>query len=204
MRDRRALSVPERKRRRRYRLEEKQAILQAAAEVECDGVGGVTAQYGIGRSLIRNWRRQQAVSVLGATVRFTAVAVAPEKPTAAVGRSRSSWTAAYGCGSMQQSTRAALKPGSCGHLDDDWLAIGEPGVAGGRRDGHAAGLRRTGAAGAGDALKRDPHCGHLFVFRGKRGGLIKVLWHDGQGMYLFAKRLERGRFCMATDRRPRR
>jgi hypothetical protein len=30
---------------------------------------------------------------------------------------------------------------------------------------------------------RDPHCGHLFVFRGKRGGLIKVLWHDGQGLW---------------------
>ena len=29
---------------------------------------------------------------------------------------------------------------------------------------------------------------------GRRGGLIKVLWHDGQGMCLFAKRLERGRF----------
>ena len=42
-----------------------------------------------------------------------------------------------------------------------------------------------------ETLKRDPHCGHLFVFRGKRGGLIKVLWHDGQGMCLLAKRLER-------------
>jgi len=45
-----------------------------------------------------------------------------------------------------------------------------------------------------ETLKRDPHCGHLFVFRGKRGGLIKVLWHDGQGLCLLAKRLERGRF----------
>ena len=45
-----------------------------------------------------------------------------------------------------------------------------------------------------ETLKRDPHCGHLFVFRGKRGGLIKVLWHDGQGMCLFSKRLEKGRF----------
>src|SRR5260370_37114871 len=45
-----------------------------------------------------------------------------------------------------------------------------------------------------ETLKRDPHGGHLFVFRGRRGGLIKVLWHDGQGMCLFAKRLERGRF----------
>jgi transposase len=45
-----------------------------------------------------------------------------------------------------------------------------------------------------EQLKRDPHGGHLFVFRGRRGGLIKVLWHDGQGMCLYAKRLERGRF----------
>jgi transposase len=30
-----------------------------------------------------------------------------------------------------------------------------------------------------EILKRDPHNGHLFVFRGRRGGLIKVLWHDG-------------------------
>ena len=45
-----------------------------------------------------------------------------------------------------------------------------------------------------ERLERDPHGGHLFVFRGRRGDLIKCLWHDGQGMCLFAKRLERGRF----------
>jgi transposase len=45
-----------------------------------------------------------------------------------------------------------------------------------------------------ETLRRNPHNGHLFVFRGRRGSLIKVLWHDGQGMCLFAKRLERGRF----------
>ena len=45
-----------------------------------------------------------------------------------------------------------------------------------------------------EVLKRDPHSGHLFVFRGRRGDLIKVIWHDGQGACLFAKRLERGRF----------
>jgi transposase len=43
-------------------------------------------------------------------------------------------------------------------------------------------------------LDTDPFNGHLFVFRGRRGDLIKVLWWDGQGMCLFAKRLERGRF----------
>jgi transposase len=45
-----------------------------------------------------------------------------------------------------------------------------------------------------EKLKHDPHSGQLFVFRGRRGSLLKVLWHDGQGMCVFAKRLERGRF----------
>jgi transposase len=36
--------------------------------------------------------------------------------------------------------------------------------------------------------------GHVFVFRGRRGDLIKLLWWDGDGLCLFAKRLERGRF----------
>jgi transposase len=49
-----------------------------------------------------------------------------------------------------------------------------------------------------EVLKRNPHSGHLFVFRGRRGGLAKILWHDGQGMCLFAKRLERGRFIWPT------
>jgi len=45
-----------------------------------------------------------------------------------------------------------------------------------------------------EVLERDPHSGHLFAFRGRRGDLIKILWHDDQGMCLFVKRLERGRF----------
>ncbi|WP_348642617.1 IS66 family insertion sequence element accessory protein TnpB [Mesorhizobium sp. B2-5-9] len=45
-----------------------------------------------------------------------------------------------------------------------------------------------------ETLKRDPHSGHLFCFRRRQGGLIKVIWHDGQGACLFTKKLERGRF----------
>ena len=45
-----------------------------------------------------------------------------------------------------------------------------------------------------EALKCDPHAGDLYVFRGRSGSLIKILWHDGIGMSLYAKRLERGRF----------
>jgi len=51
-----------------------------------------------------------------------------------------------------------------------------------------------------ETLKRNPHNGHLFVFRGRRGALIKMIWHDGQGMCLFAKRLERGRFVWPSTR----
>ncbi len=47
-------------------------------------------------------------------------------------------------------------------------------------------------------LKRDPYSGHLFVFRGRRGDLIKIIWWAGeehsQGACLFSKRLEVGRF----------
>ena len=45
-----------------------------------------------------------------------------------------------------------------------------------------------------EALRRDPHAGDLYVFRGARGDLIKILWHDGLGMSLYAKRLEKDRF----------
>jgi transposase len=46
-----------------------------------------------------------------------------------------------------------------------------------------------------EVLRCDPLCGHLFCFRGRRGNLLKVIWHDGQGACLFTKRLERGAFC---------
>ena len=50
------------------------------------------------------------------------------------------------------------------------------------------------AAQAEAVLKQDPFGGHLFVFRGRRGDLVKVIWWDGQGACMFMKRLERGRF----------
>jgi transposase len=46
-----------------------------------------------------------------------------------------------------------------------------------------------------ETLRRNPHGGDLYVFRGKSGKLIKVLWHDGIGMSLYLKGLERGRFA---------
>ncbi len=50
----------------------------------------------------------------------------------------------------------------------------------------------TLAAQAEKVLGEDPYSGHLFVFRGRRGDLLKIIWWDNQGACLFSKRLERG------------
>ena len=49
-----------------------------------------------------------------------------------------------------------------------------------------------------ERFAQDPHSGHLFIFRGRRGDLVKIIWYDGQGSCLFMKRLERGRFTWPT------
>jgi transposase len=43
-------------------------------------------------------------------------------------------------------------------------------------------------------FQRNPFAGDVYVFRGKSGSLIKAIWHDGLGLSLYSKRLERGRF----------
>ena len=45
-----------------------------------------------------------------------------------------------------------------------------------------------------EGLGRDPHAGEIFCFRGRRGDLVKLLWHDSVGMSLYIKRLEAGKF----------
>ncbi len=48
-------------------------------------------------------------------------------------------------------------------------------------------------------LKQDPFSGQVFIFRGRRGDRVKVLWWDGQGLSLFYKRLEQGRFIWPSS-----
>ncbi len=66
-----------------------------------------------------------------------------------------------------------------------WLAVGHTDM---RRGMNTLALQVQ------EALGRDPHAGDLFAFRGRRGNLLKILWHDGVGMSLYAKRLEHGHF----------
>ena len=66
-------------------------------------------------------------------------------------------------------------------------------MVGERLDRHAQRVRWVGVARAGSS-PADPFSGQAFVFRGRQGRLVKILWWDGQGLCLFAKRLEKGRF----------
>ena len=50
------------------------------------------------------------------------------------------------------------------------------------------------------ALKDDPMCGHVFIFRGRSGSQVKLLWSTGDGLCLLTKRLERGRFAWPSAR----
>ena len=68
-----------------------------------------------------------------------------------------------------------------------WLAVGKTDL---RRGMNGLALQVQ------EALKRDPHphADDLFVFRGRSGDLIKIIWHDGLGVSLYTKRLEKGHF----------
>jgi transposase len=45
-----------------------------------------------------------------------------------------------------------------------------------------------------EGLAQNPFDGSLYAFRGRRGNLVKLLWHDGIGLCVLSKRLERGYF----------
>ncbi|ENL9264207.1 IS66 family insertion sequence element accessory protein TnpB [Salmonella enterica] len=51
-----------------------------------------------------------------------------------------------------------------------------------------------------NTLKDDPFSGHLFIFRGRRGDMVKLLWADADGLCMFVKRLERGHFVWSVTR----
>jgi transposase len=44
-------------------------------------------------------------------------------------------------------------------------------------------------------LSEDPMSGAIYAFRGRGAGLIKLIWHDGVGLCMLTKRLERGQFA---------
>jgi transposase len=85
-------------------------------------------------------------------------------------------------GPMLQQAVSALGPPAGVRV---WLACGRTDMRKGM-DGLAMLAQQV--------LNEDPFGGAVFAFRGRRGGIIKLLWYDGQGVCLYTKRLERGHF----------
>jgi transposase len=85
-------------------------------------------------------------------------------------------------GPMLQQAVSALGPPAGVRV---WLACGRTDMRNGM-DGLAMLAQQV--------LNEDPFGGAVFAFRGRRGGIIKLLWYDGQGVCLYTKRLERGHF----------
>ena len=48
-------------------------------------------------------------------------------------------------------------------------------------------------------LSEDPFGGAVYAFRGRRAGLIKLVWHDGAGLCMLTKRLEQGQFVWPSS-----
>ena len=189
------LTGPER--RRRWSEEQKRAIV-AASLAPGAVISEVARRADVGAGQIYRWRKELGAVANGfAPVMITAseVRVAPtEEPRTAVEPAIEVEFAGRVRVRIPGSVSAALATAVIkARRGDDpvpsgvrvWLAVGHTDM---RRGMNSLALQVQ------EKLGRDPHAGDLYVFWGKRGHLIKILWHDGIGMSLYAKRLERGRF----------
>ena len=128
----------------------------------------VADRHGIGTGLLYTWRKQM---LLTAMTGFAAVEITPEATAVLQVTDRTAPPAAV--------PAPLVAPG----LIEVELPAGVRLRIGSDVDGPA--LRRVLAA-----LSLDPYGGALFIFRGRRGDLVKALHWDGQGLCLYSKRLE--------------
>src|ERR1700729_179691 len=152
------------RRRRTWSADQKQRII-AESFAAGASVAEVARRYGLNSNMLFTWRRRErVVNDVAKTVNIVPVRVVEATPTATA-------TASASMGRMEIV-----------------LVGGERIIVGADVDATALAMIVQ------ETLKRDPHSGHLLVFRGRRGSLVKCLWSDGQGLCLFSKRLEGGRF----------
>jgi transposase len=198
------LTGPER--RRRWSVEEKLRIL-AQSVAPGSSVMLVCRMHGISSGQLYTWRRQFRTGELTGCAGDAGPTGWATGGTFATGRSGTNPSASQSADGRRDRGGAALGGEAadhrCGRRDG-----AAPGVVGTFVIGIPGNIRVYLACGVTDmrkafdglaarvqtVLQLDPHGGALFVFRGRRGDLLKVLWWDGQGLCLFAKRLERGRF----------
>lgn len=192
---------------RRYLPEFRAWVVKRCLDADAS-LAGVALANGLNANLVRKWvvahrnggpsPQPAAVSLLpveiqaepvaGANARL-AVAAAANAGADRAGDSRRAAEAARrgGWPETANGARSAGAPEMIGLPANTrvWIAAGHTDMRKGF-DGLAAQVQTTLAA--------DPYSGHVFVFRGKRGDIVKVLWYDEQGLILLVKRLERGRF----------
>ena len=172
---------------------------QMVAETQAPGasVSIVARRHDVNSNQLFRWRRQLLPKAVVESGAMVPVEIAPDgEPSAAAAGSRRRhrdriWLWCTGA----PARRGQLRDAAAG---DRTAAMN--GLPAGTRVWLAAGATdmRKGfdslAAQAQTVLGQDPFSGHVFCFRGRRGDLVKLLWWDGDGLCLFAKRLERGQF----------
>jgi transposase len=168
-------------RRRRRSTEERRLIVEEALEPGAS-VARVARKHGVNANEVFGWKRLYETGRLG-----TPASGMTLLPVRVVGeRAPAKELPAEVTPSDDPS--GAEEPGSVIALPARtriWIAAG---VTDMRRGFHGL------SAQVQTVLEQQPLSGHVFVFRGRRGDIVKVLWFDGDGLCLLAKRLERGRF----------
>ncbi|WP_084598381.1 IS66 family insertion sequence element accessory protein TnpB [Paraburkholderia atlantica] len=182
-----------RKGRPNYTPEYRRQVAVAACEPGIS-VAKLAQAHGLNPNMVFKWRRQLRAGLFEGVAPSTAVLLPVALPDAPTGETAEPASLALEPVEPQHGRPRAVAPRAA--LPDASM-IAPPG---GTRVWLAAGVTdmRRGMDGLAalvqSALGRDPFSGHIFLFRGRRGDLIKILWWSGDGMNLYAKRLERGRF----------
>ena len=190
--------------RRRWTLEEKRRITQETL-LGGTSVARIAQRYALNANQLFQWRKKYREGRLGSRVATKLLPVTitddrqlePEK--VAESASASPPGGHRDCSAQRESAHYGSS-GRGGFTDGDGVFAAMISLPAGTRIWIVAGVTdmRRGFVGLSGmvqtALQENPFGGHVYIFRGRRGDLIKVLWFDGDGLCLFAKRLEKGRF----------
>ena len=198
------LEVVEMGQRRRWSKDEKFRIVLESMQTP-RAISSTARRYGISRSLLINWRRSfrpEPIVPEGQRTGFVPAMVVAETASAmptAPARGRMVIMVGRTVGSSL--TRGSMRPlwPGCSRF---WSADDPDPYRRADLDSHRPYRHEERHAGFGFARARRPgprsFAGDVFVFRGRAGSLIKAVWHDGIGLSLYAKRLNRGRFVWPT------
>jgi transposase len=180
--------------RRRHSKELKEQVLAECAQPGAS-VAGVALAHGINANDVRKWRRQASGALQAApTPSFVTSAARVGNRTGHPHRA-AAWRHAHGGhlagGRSAGMRRLDARAAEVIRVDAVWLAV-EPLDM--RADTEAA-LPRGGVFGS-----ARPH--HAYLFANRRANRLKVLVHDGIGVWLAARHLNQGRFVWTSDGDP--